>query len=162
MQIHCFRDTVSTLLAQFQIGADWYAIPAIQVVRILPLVSVKLVPGAPEGVAGALIYASKPVPVVDLSMLALGRPAARRLSTRIMLVRPFEAAGEGQLLGLIAERVTDMIQLDDERFVPAGVRSDGAKYLGPVAALDGRLLQRIEVRQLLPPPVFAALYDELE
>ncbi len=59
----------STLFLQFQIGTDSYAIEAAQVARILPLVDIKRIPGAPAGVAGAFNYRGMPVPVADLSGL---------------------------------------------------------------------------------------------
>ena len=59
--------------------------PASRVVEVLPLMNLKRVPGAPAGLAGVLNFHGTPVPVIDLNQMALGEPAARRLSTRIIL-----------------------------------------------------------------------------
>ena len=78
------------------------------------------------------------------------RTAARRLSTRIVLVH---YGADGRLLGLIAERATELVRRDESEFVPSGVVNDDASYLGPVAA-DGRgLVQRLDLTRLLPDAV---------
>ena len=152
----------ATLFVQFQIGADCYALEARQVMRILPLLEIKHIPGAPRGVAGVLNYRGSPVPAIDLSELALGRPAPRCLSTRVIVVNLLDGSGHERPLGLIAEKVTDTLRRERSDFVPAGVTSEAAPYVGAVAAVGGRLLQLVDVRQLLPPRVRDALYRELE
>jgi len=153
---------VTTLFAQFQIGPDWYVLRASLIARVLPLVSIKFIPGAPAGVAGVLLYGSTPVPVVDLSWLALGRPATRLMSTRIILVTPFEQEQGGRLLGMIAEKMTNTIELDEGSFIPSGVRAQGAAYVGPLITVGDKLVQRVDVQSLLPPAVFEALCTDLE
>jgi len=151
-----------TLFLQFQIGADSYVLEAAQVVQILPLVEVKRIPGAPAGIAGAFNYRGTPVPAVDLSALALGRPAAHCFSTRVIIVKLLDSGGNERRLGLIAEKVTETLQGNLADFVPAGVTSDAAPYLGPVAAIGERLLQLVEVRKLLSAQVSDCLFRELE
>ena len=69
------------------------------------------------------------MPVIDLNEMTLAKPAARRLSTRIILVNyPFEAQ-HLRPLGLIAEQATNMIQLSLQDFIPSGVESNEARYL---------------------------------
>lgn len=142
-----------------QLGSGHYAIPARDVVEVLPLVALKTLPGAAPGVAGLLDYRGAAVPVIDLSALTLGRPAAHRVSTRLLIVRYAPPRGGGQLLGLLAERTTEMMQRDPRDFRPTVV-SDGARYLGPVAADARGLIQRIEVSELLDPRLRASLFPE--
>ena len=105
------------------------------IIEVLPLMNLKRVPCAPVGVAGVLNYRGTPVPVIDLNEMMLAHPAARRLSTRIILVRyPFEA-GHPRALGLIAEHATNMIQRSIQDFIETGVESEEARFLGRVANL---------------------------
>jgi two-component system, chemotaxis family, sensor histidine kinase and response regulator WspE len=93
------------------------------------------------------------VPVIDLNEMTLGEPAARRLSTRIILViYPLEAQHR-RALGLIAEHATNMILRSVQDFIETGVESDDARFLGKVANDAGGLLQWIEVERLLTPEV---------
>jgi chemotaxis-related protein WspB len=148
------------LFLLFDLGADRYAIDASQVAEVLPVVTIKEIPHAPAAVAGALSYRGAPVPVVDLSQLALGRDARRRMSTRIILVH-YDAGRAGRrLLGLIAEHVTGTMRRDAGEFLPTGVSGGAAPYLGPVASDRQGLIQRIDVQALLPAEVRDRLFAE--
>ncbi len=154
-----------TLLLQFQIGDDGYVLEATQVTRVLPLVAIKRIPHTPPGVAGSFNYHGIVVPVVDLSEIALGRPSARLLSTRLILI-PLpsgggQVAGEGRLLGLIAEKVTQTLRREPTDFQPSGVVSHTAPYLGPVTVAGSRLLQWVDVYKLLPAEVADALFQQV-
>lgn len=150
------------LFLLFHLGDDRYALPARQVAEVLPLVSVKAIPGAPAGVAGVFDYRGTPTPVVDLSALVLGRPAARRRSTRVLIVHYPFPEGTPRRLGLIAERATEMLDRQPTDFEPATVWTEKARYLGPVTR-DGRgLIQQVEVAELLTEELRAALFAEPE
>ena len=146
------------LFLLFQLGSDRYALPAGEVAEVLPLVSLKAVPGTPPGVAGLMDYRGTAVPVIDLSALALGRPAARRVSTRVLMVKYPLPGGEMRLLGVIAERATETIARQPADFQPTGLAGDDTRYLGPVAHDPRGLIQRIEIGALLTPALRAALF----
>jgi chemotaxis-related protein WspB len=149
------------LFILFQIGRDRYALSARSIIEVLPLMNLKRVPCAPVGVAGVFNYRGAPVPVVDLNEMMLGEPAARRLSTRIILViYPLDAL-HPRALGLIAEHATNMIQRSLQDFIETGVESDSARYLGRVTNDTEGLIQWIEVERLLTPEVRDVLFREL-
>ena len=85
--------------------------------------------------------------MIDLSQLTLGRPAARRLSTRIVaraLSRRRRA--RRSLLGLIAEKATETVRREPADFVAVRRHAaTGAPYLGPVAT-DARGLRAVDRR----------------
>ena len=153
------------LFLVFQVGAHRYAIDAGQVAEVLPLVAITAIARAPEEVAGVLVYRGAPVPVVDLSQLLEGRPAERRLSTRLVIVHyPLgkdvgkyvgidvgidSAKGGTRLLGLIAEKATETIRRQDAEFVDSGVANDRAPYLGSVAPDPRGMVQRVDIPRLL-------------
>jgi chemotaxis-related protein WspB len=156
------------LFLQFQIGGEGYLLEAARIACILPMVEFKSIPHAPVGIVGAFDYRGSPVPVIDLSKLTLGIPAARHLSTRLILV-PFDAAAQGEptgkpgrtrLLGLIAEKATETIRRAAADFTCAGVTSHAAPYLDSVTTVAGRLLQLINVSKLLPPEQREAVFPD--
>jgi chemotaxis-related protein WspB len=149
------------LFILFQIGRDRYALSASGIIEVLPLTNLKRVPGAPVGVAGVLNYHGTPVPVIDLNEMTLAEPAARCLSTRIILVTYPLDAQRPRALGLIAEQATNMIRRSSQDFVEAGIESEKAPYLGRVANDAGGLIQWIEVERLLTPEVRDVLFREL-
>ena len=148
------------LFLLFELGTDRYALDARQIAEVLPLVAITQFPQMPPAVSGVFNYRGAPVPVIDVSQLTLGRPAERRLSTRIVLVHYPDGADGTRLLGLIAERATQTERRERADFVPSGVTSVGAPYLGPVAADARGLLQWIDVQTLLPPAVRDALFNQ--
>lgn len=148
------------LLVLFRLGNDCYAIDAREVIEVLPLVNLKKIPQAPVGVAGAFVYRSKPVPVIDLSALALCQPSRAHLSTRIILVNHADAAGERHILGLMAEQATETIKRAREDFVEAGVSADEAPYLGPVVNDPRGLIQLVEPRHLLTEVLRESLFRQ--
>lgn len=131
-----------------------------QILEVLPLATLKQVPQAPAWLAGLLDYRGTPIPVVDVSALMLGRPAARHYGTRLVIVTYAAGAGEPVTLGLVAERATETIRREPEDFVPSGVEVQDARYLGPIARDERGLIQRIDVRDLLPPHVHEQLFRQ--
>ena len=85
------------LFLLFELGNDRYALDVRQIAEVLPLVAVKQIPRAPQAMTGLFNYRGAPVPVIDLSQLTLGRPSARRLSTRIVLVHYPDASAAGRI-----------------------------------------------------------------
>jgi chemotaxis-related protein WspB len=146
------------LFLLFRLGKDRYALPATQVVEVLPMLEVKRIPQAPPAVRGAFDFRGRPVPLVDLSQMAMGVPAREQLSTRIVLVDYPDAGGGTRLLGLLAEQVTETLRRDAGDFRDSGVGIPEAPWLGPVASDEGGLVQRVDVAQLLLPEVRALLF----
>jgi chemotaxis-related protein WspB len=101
-----------------------------------------------------------PVPVIDLSELALCRPARRHMSTRIIIVRYPDGDGTQHRLGLIAEKATETVRRDPADFTDSGVSNNGAPYLGRVASDANGLVQWIEVDKLLPAAVRDVLFKQ--
>jgi chemotaxis-related protein WspB len=144
----------------FHLDQDRYALDAAEVVAVLPCVPLKALPDTPAWVAGMFSYHGRPVPVIDLSSLALGRPAAARVSTRMVLVhyRLADAANGSRLLAIIVEQATRTMRRDPTDFIPSGVATPQARYLGPVASDSAGLVQWIRVDGLLPDHVRALLF----
>ena len=148
------------LFLVFELARDRYVLDVSRIAEVLPLLAIKQIPQAPPAVAGVLNYRGAPVPVIDLSQLTLGRPAERRLSTRIVLVHYPDARGGTQLLGLIAEKATHTVRREETDFIASGVTSEGAAYLGPVAPDAHGLLQWLDAGTLLPASVRDMLFRQ--
>lgn len=149
------------LFILFTLDSERYVIDATQVERLMPLAPQppKTIPGAPPWVAGVLDHEGAPLPVIDLPTLALGRPAAQLMSTRVVLVR-YPHAGTVRLLALLLEGATRTIRLEADAFQDTGIDTPHARYLGPVASEAGGLVQWIRVEHLLPDDVKALLFPE--
>ena len=148
----------------FRIGSERYALHATDVVRVLPRLHLKPIACAPVWVAGVFAHGEVLVPVIDISTLTFGLPAAARPSTRLVLVYyrgllPDDAADSpGQLLGLILEQATETLRCNPEEFQPYGLDNREAPYLGPVRRDSQGLIQWIRIDALLTPEVHAVLF----
>ena len=149
------------LFLLFQLGNDRYALEAGQVIEVVPLIRFKQIPHAPSGVAGIFNYHGIPVPLIDMTDLALGRPSQSKMSTRIVLVNYIEDSGTKKLIGVLAENVTETIERAECDFVASGVAATDAPYLGPIATDESGIIQRIEIRRLLPESLRKQLFCDL-
>jgi chemotaxis-related protein WspB len=147
------------LFLLFQLGNERYAIEAGRVMEVAPLLALKRLPMAPKGVAGIFNYRGRPVPAVDLSELALGKPSSERLSTRIIIVNFEFSDGAKHLLGIIAEQATEMLRKDPREFVEPGLKIEAAPYLGPVYIDAHGAIQWIDTQRLLSEPVRNLLFS---
>jgi chemotaxis-related protein WspB len=147
------------LFLLMQLDGNRYALDIAQVAEVLPLVHLQSMPRAPTGVAGVVDYGGTPVPVIDLSLLLVNRPAHRRLNTRLVIVY-YTAGGRKNLLGLIAERATETMRRDPADFQESGVKSASPPQLGPVALDAAGPIHRLDVAELLPQSLADSLFQE--
>lgn len=137
-------------------GAEAFAIPAADVLEVVPRVALLPLAGAPDWIAGMMRLRGAIVPVVDLVQRVRGRPASAALSTRIVVVR----CGHGRSLGILAERVTTTAPVtEDDAY--RGLALPGAPYLGVVAIAEDAMVQVLRPRALLPPEVEDTLFAEV-
>ncbi len=151
------------LLLQFRVGKELYALPATKVVEVVPIVNLKQIPCTPDYMAGVMNYRGQPLPVLDLSSLALGIPSRKRFSTRIILVRfPWPPGCEEEILGIMAEGTSEVIRSEITDFKPCGVYPKDAPYLkGIKTGVDG-MVQWVDVAHLIPKHVCEVIYSEEE
>lgn len=142
----------------FHIGADRYALPLAAIRRVLPLMALKAVPGAPDPVAGLMNLHGDAIPVIDLARLAGGPAAARQTDTRIVLVDYRAPGGTVHALGLAAERVQGVQDVADTALAPAGVLA--APFLDRVAGDAHGIVQLVEPDRMLPDALRALLFQE--
>lgn len=129
------------LVLTFRIEEVSYAVPVARIVEVVPLVPLRKLPLSKPHLLGLLHYRGDALPVVDLSLLMGSRPSEERLDTRIII---FRQEDKGELIGLVAERVNNLVDLDENRLaVRSGLIHD-APFLGPVFETDKGLLQLVE------------------
>ncbi|HGM5579676.1 TPA: chemotaxis protein CheW [Pseudomonas putida] len=145
----------------FRIGEQRFALDVHEVIEVLPLRPLKPIARAPAWVAGILGHRGALVPVIDLSALSFGEPAAQRTSTRLVLMQYHgDPKRPGLQLGLVLEQATDTLRCPPGEFQPYGLENGEAPYLGPVRQDAQGLLQRIQVDDLLNEDVRLLLFPE--
>lgn len=143
------------LALAFRAGDALLALAARDIVEVLPRVPLRAPSLAPAAVIGLLPFRGTLTPVVDLCLLVAGRPSARQLGTRIIVVRIGSGANT-RLIGLQAEQVSELI--DCERTAP-GLRLPEHSWLGEHLADQPGLPQLVDPAELLPDAL-RALFSE--
>lgn len=144
------------LALAFCAGSARYALAARDVIEVLPRRALREVPGAPHGVVGLLPFRDTLTPVVDLSLLLLGRTSAPWRSTRLIVVEVPAASGT-RYVALVAERVVDFVPIGAT--VP-GLRLPAQPWLGEHLADEPDLPQLLDPAALLPAPLEALFTRE--
>jgi chemotaxis-related protein WspB len=145
------------ILILFHIGEETFGLDAARVIEVIPALAGRKIPHAPEYVTGLINFRGRIAPVIDLSLLHLGKPASPLLSTRIILAGYPDRGGVRRVVGLLAERVTDTFPCRGEDFQPPGVRSDGTRYLGEILLEGDRMIQLVAPEHILSEEVLDIL-----
>jgi chemotaxis-related protein WspB len=132
------------LFVIFHCGESRYALNASNVVEVLPLVHWTPVTDTPADVAGIFNYHGVAIPLVDLSERLARRPSRNWMSTRIIVIQR-GAGAEKDLLGLVAERVTNTARQNEVDF--QNCAAAGAKISIQSEAHTGTMIQLIDVEK---------------
>ena len=143
------------LLLLVHIAGQLYCIRAASVLEVVPRVPLQPVPHAPAALAGLLHYRGEVIPVLDLRTLLEGGASDAFLSTRIVVVetsclksssnRFLDDSTTRRLVGLIAERLTETLEVDASAIAPAPVDVAAAPFLGGLLVQDGRVIRELLV-----------------
>lgn len=133
-----------------------YILSASNIVELVPGVKLTPVPGVPSYVAGLCNYRGLSVPVIDLCALFIDRPSARKLSTRIIFVNSDSANRKNKIIGLLVEKATETVKVDEGSFIDSGIQNDDMPFIGPVIS-DGQGL----VTRILTEEIFSRIDNEL-
>ncbi|AFQ51365.1 chemotaxis protein CheW [Burkholderia cepacia] len=153
---------VHALFLMFELDGERYALDAADIDEVLPLAATKVVPGAPDWIAGLLMRGGQPLPVIDVPMLALGRRAHALRSTRLVMVRyRFGQADRERVIGLIVERATQTLRIDRTAFRASGISTTRTRWLGRVANTPDGIVQQVSVSDLIDDVARLYLFDGL-
>ncbi len=137
------------LFLQFVVDKTRYVLAAGNIMEVVPLVPLQKQPNAPAHIAGLMNYRGSSLPVIDLSQLFAGRKAILRLSSRIVVVKVVLPDQETRNIGLLLEKATEILKMDEGEFSEPGIENPQALYLGKVV-MDGQgMLQLISPEYIL-------------
>jgi purine-binding chemotaxis protein CheW len=120
----------------FDVAGTGYGLPILAVKEILQYEEPTRVPGAPASVRGVINVRGAVVPVVDLAV-KFGRPATAPTNRTCILVVEVQAGAERLTLGVLADAVSEVLDLPPEAVEPppafgTGVRLDYLTGMGKV------------------------------
>lgn len=123
-----------------------FAVPLDQIVRVVPLVALKVVPKADPCVVGVMNMGGAGVPVVDLSIrLDLAEKRPYTVSTSIVICDK-----AGQWYGVIADSISGVQAVADTAVELSGlVIDEDVPYLGMGRAPDGQHVLILDLDRVL-------------
>jgi len=137
------------LFLQFTVDNTRYMLATGAIIEVVPLAPLQKQPNTPAYIAGLMNYRRRSLPVIDLSQLFAGHDAALRLSSRIVVVKLAVPGQEVRNIGLLLEKATEILKLDETEFTESGLENPQAPYLGRVT-MDGQgMLQLISLENIL-------------
>lgn len=113
----------------FHVKDNRFACIVEQIVEIVPKIQLHPLPESPPYIAGVINYRGDTIPVVDLCQLLENDRCFDRLHTRIIVV---QSKDHRYLLGVIAERVTEMLDIDPLKFRRSEIKFEKFPYLNGV------------------------------
>lgn len=147
---HVNNAGLSALLT-FSLAGQLYGLPVTNVARIIEMVALTYLPGAPETIVGLLNVQGKVVPVIDLR-LRFGLPRQPySLQTPIIIIN---LADTGRTLALIVDSVEQVVEIPShqlaptEAIIPAEMAAPAA-FLTGVATIEQKLILALNITEIL-------------
>jgi purine-binding chemotaxis protein CheW len=130
----------------FAIGEDQYGVDIMSVREIKGWAEVSNLPKQPDYVRGVLNLRGVIVPIVDLR-LRFGQGQTAATPSHIVMIVQIEQ----RLVGLLADRVLDIVSIDDSKIQPVPKISSSARadFLSGLVTVEGSLIALIDLPNLL-------------
>lgn len=138
-------------LLTFRVAEQWCGLPVTNIARIVDMVALTPMPGAPEVIAGLINVQGKVVPAIDLRLRFGLSPQPYTLETPIIIVN---TPHPGRALALIADAVEEVVEVfshhltPTETIIPAEMTTSAAFFTG-VAAIEQKLILVLNVNDLV-------------
>jgi purine-binding chemotaxis protein CheW len=102
----------------FHLGGEEYAIGILRVKEIIEYGTLTVVPQTPPSIRGVINLRGNVVPVVDLA-LKFGIPQSPITNRTCIIIVEVELRGEQTVIGIIADSVSQVIELAPSEILPA-------------------------------------------
>src|SRR5262245_28655060 len=130
----------------FCIGDDQYGVPIMAVREIKGWTNANPLPNQPDYVRGVLNLRGVMVPIIDLRR-RFGQGTTDANAMHVVLIVQIDNA----LVGLLADRVLDIVSFEDSQIqpVPAASRGSEHDFLSGLTTIDSAMIALIDLPSLL-------------
>jgi purine-binding chemotaxis protein CheW len=139
-------NTISTEFISFAIGDEQYGVDIMAVREIKEWSGVTQLPNQPDYMRGVLNLRGVMVPIIDLRR-RFGQGLTDATPVHVVIV----VNVEGRTIGLLADRVLDIVSVEGSRVqpVPQVSRSSNANFLSGLVTVDETMIALIDLPRLL-------------
>jgi len=134
----------------FQLGAENYGLPILDVREIIGLMPITAVPRAPSFVRGIINLRGKVIPVIDLR-LQFGMEESPATDQTVIIVVQCSVDGLPLTMGLLVDRVLEVLAIGADQIEPPpsfGV-ANSAEFLLGVGKAGQRVVFLLDIARLL-------------
>ena len=146
------------LILTMNIGKERYGIDSLLVTEIVPLVMLDQVPMVDKIIRGIFNYRGNPTPVVDLCQFFEKRACKNNQGSRIIIIDSVQKDNTARPIGLIAERVTEVLKCSESDLLTSGIASENTPFLGKVYKHNDEMIQLIDTRKILPVSIAQKIF----
>ena len=149
------------LILTMNIGKERYGINTDQVTEVIPLINLDQIPMVDKIISGIFNYRSKPAPVIDLCQFFENRTCTKNQGSRIIIIEPETDNSNSRPIGLIAERVTEVLKCNNN-LISSGIKSETTPFLGEIFKNNNDMIQLIDTRHILPVSIAKQIFVDDE
>jgi purine-binding chemotaxis protein CheW len=142
----------------FQLGAETYGLPILDVREIIGLMPITAVPRAPGFIRGIINLRGKVIPVIDLR-LQFGMEPCPATDQTVIIVVQCMVEGRALTMGLLVDRVLEVLSIGGDQIEPPPSfgATESADFLLGVGKAGQRVVFLLDIARLLSAGDRAAL-----
>jgi purine-binding chemotaxis protein CheW len=144
------RSAAGIQFVSFSIGDDQYGVDIMSVREIRGWAEITHLPKQPEYVRGVLNLRGAIVPIIDLRC-RFGQGLTEPTPLHIVIIVQIG----GRQVGLIGDRVLDIVSVEDGQIQPVPRTAQGASsdFLAGLVTIEDTMIALIDLNNLVPPAV---------
>jgi purine-binding chemotaxis protein CheW len=152
-------------IVTFQVGEEEYGLDIRFITEVVRPLKITTLPKMPEFVEGVVNLRGVIIPVVDLrKRFAITKITDNRRTMRMMITRgavPGASGGGRELLGLVVDRVDEVIHLPKHDIEPAPEAATGAQvdFITGMGKVGERLIIMLDITKILSQQERSALAE---
>jgi len=132
----------------FNVENNRYCCNCDLIIEIIPKIPLILVPHTPDYIVGVLNYGGDSVPVMDFSTILVGHPSKNSMHTRMILLRYPIKNDRIKIVGLIAENIVEVRDIDPKLFNAGGLHIPNFTFLNGMYNSQNESIQWVNLDQL--------------
>ncbi|ULG68204.1 chemotaxis protein CheW [Marinobacterium sediminicola] len=147
----------------FRVLGEQYAVNILDIKEIIEVTQMTRVPMALAAVRGVMNLRGNVAPVIDLAerFHATSTQVDRRT---VILVVQLEVEGERQVMGMLAEEVNEIVEIEADHFQPAPEFGAGIRqsFIRSMAQVDGKFIVLLDLSQVLNIDELSTHHEDVE
>lgn len=147
------------LILTMNIGMERYGVNSLYVTEVIPMIKLDHIPMVDKVIKGIFNYRGIPTPVIDLCQFFEEHDCKENLGTRIVIINFSQNGHPDRPIGLIAERITEVIKCD-EQLLSSGIKSGSTPFLGDIYKYNDEMIHIIDVRNILPASIAQQIFAD--